>query len=126
MAGARYRGGFRRQTLAETGWLDDPQGLRFLPGRRYAYKGWRERVAIYAYEYILPGLLRLRMGFVTGLIDSGVLLLTAARSTNSPHGASAKMVREDMALFYPTINLPVTVGLLDLAHEEREVRRCAA
>jgi len=131
MAGARYRRGLLRQTLAETGWRDDPQDLRFLPGRRYEYKGWLERVAIegdgfYAYEYILPGLLRLQMGFATGLIDSGVLLLTAVRSANSPYGTSAEMVHEEMKLLYPTINLPVSVGLLDLEYEEMEGSKCAA
>ena len=131
MAGARYRRGLLRQTLAETGWRDDPQDLRFLPGRRYEYKGWLDRVAIesdgfYAYEYILPGLLRLQMGFATGLIDSGVLLLTAVRSANSPYGTSAEMVLEEMKLLYPTINLPVSVGLLDLEYEEMEVSKCAA
>jgi len=131
MAGARYRRGLLRQTLAETGWRDDPQDLRFLPGRRYEYKGWRERVAIesdgfYAYEYVLPGLLRLQMGFATGLIDSGVLLLTAVRSANSPYGSSAEMVRDEIELLYPTINLPVSVGLLDLEYKELEVQKCAA
>lgn len=131
MAGARYRRGLLRQTLAETGWRDDPQDLRFLPGRRYEYKGWLDRVAIesdgfYAYEYVLPGLLRLQMGFATGLIDSGVLLLTAVRSANSPYGTSAEMVHEEIELLYPTINLPVSVGLLDLEYEEMEANKCAA
>ena len=34
MAEARHRRGLLRQTLAETGWRDDPQDLRFLPGWR--------------------------------------------------------------------------------------------
>ena len=56
------------------------------------------------------------MGFDKGLIEAGILSLTAKRSEKSPYGSSAKMVVEDVELLYPTIYLPLTVVLFDLGN----------
>jgi len=92
--------------------------LNILEGRRYMYKGFKKDVAIEgsfaAYEFILEGLLRLQLGFDKGLIETGILLLTAKRSEKSPYGTTSKMVKEEIDLLYPTISLPVTIALFDL------------
>ena len=89
-----------------------------MTGRRYQFKGWRSGIGLEAnlnfYEYILEGLFRLQIGFDKGLIEGGILLLTAKRSEKSPYGSSAKMAVEDVELLYPTIYLPLTVVLFDL------------
>jgi hypothetical protein len=54
------------------------------------------------------------VGFDKGLIEGGILLLTAKRSEKSPYGSSAKMVVSDVELLYPTIYLPLTAVLFDL------------
>ena len=60
---------------------EDIGALRFLDGRRYEYKGVKRNVAIEgnlsAYEFILEGLLRLQIGVDKGLIQTGVLPISA-------------------------------------------------
>jgi hypothetical protein len=115
--GSLYRRELLRQALTDMGWRENGN-LNFLEGRRYQFKGFRQGVAIEAnfsfYEFILEGLFRLQVAFDRGLIEVGILLLTAKRSERSPYGTSAKMVREDIELLFPTISLPVTVVLFDL------------
>ena len=121
LTGALYKGELFRQALDEMDWRDNGS-LKILEGRRYMYKGWKKSVAIEgsfaAYEFILEGLMRLQVGYDKGLIETGILLLTAKRSENSPYGSTAKMVHEEIELLYPTISLPVTVVLFDLGEPE--------
>ena len=92
--------------------------LSILDGRRYQYKGFKRGVAIEgnfsAYEYILEGLFRLQVGFDKGILETGILLLTAQRSEKSPYGTSSQMVKKEIDMLYPTISLPCTVALYDL------------
>ena len=115
--GSLYHRELFRDALNETGWRENGN-LQFLTGRRYSFKGYKNGIAIEAnfqfYEYLLEGLFRLQVGFDKGLIEAGILLLTAKRSEKSPYGSSAKMVVEDVELLYPTIYLPLTVVLFDL------------
>jgi len=112
-----YRRELLRDALNETGWRENGN-LNFLTGRRYQFKGFKNGIGLEAnfnfYEYLLEGLFRLQVGFDKGLIEAGILLLTAKRSDKSPYGSSAKMVVEDVELLYPTIYLPLTVVLFDL------------
>jgi len=48
------------------------------------------------------------------LFDMGLLLLDGRRSDKSPLGDSAKLVKDELFLLYPTISLPVMVVLFDL------------
>jgi len=73
-----------------------------------------------AYEYILEGLLRLQLGHSKGTIETGILILTAKRSENSPYGSTEDMVREEIEMLYPTISLPVSVALFNLDEEGGE------
>ena len=115
--GSLYRSELLREALAEMGWRENGT-LKFLEGRRYQFKGYRRQVAIEAnlsfYEFILEGLFRLQLALDKGLIEAGVLILTAKRSEKSPYGTTAKMVGEDIELLHPTISLPVSVVLFDL------------
>ncbi len=117
--GSIYRRELLRDGLAEMGWRDNGS-LNFLENRRYQFKGWKNGVGLEAnlnfYEYILEGLTRLQIGFDKGLIEAGILLLTAKRSEKSPYGSTAKLVVEDVELLYPTIYLPLTVVLFDLGN----------
>jgi len=92
--------------------------LNFLDGRGYQFKGFKKGVAIEgnfsAYEFILEGLVRLQIAFDKKKIDSGILLLTSARSERTPYGSTRKMLEEDIQNLYPTISLPVSLGLFDL------------
>ncbi|MFC1825898.1 hypothetical protein ACFLYZ_00715, partial [Thermodesulfobacteriota bacterium] len=89
---------------------------------RYMYKGFKKGVAIEGqlsvYEYILEGLFRLQLGFDNGMIETGILILTAKRSENSPYGSTSKMVKEEIELLYPTISLPVSVALFNLGEPD--------
>ena len=115
--GSLYRRELLRDGLTEMGWRTNGS-LNFLEGRRYQFKGWRSGIGLEAslnfYEFILEGSFRLQIGYDHGLIEGGILLLTAKRSEKSPYGTSAKMVVEDVELLYPTIYLPLTVVLFDL------------
>ena len=117
--GSLYRRELLRDGLSEMSWRDNGS-LNFLEGRRYQFKGWKNGVGLEAnlnfYEFVLEGLCRLQIGFDKGLIECGILLLTAKRSEKSPYGSSAKLVVEDVELLYPTIYLPLTVVLFDLGN----------
>jgi hypothetical protein len=117
--GSLYRRELMRDALDEMGWRENGN-LKFLEGRRYQFKGFKNGIAIEAnfqfYEYLLEGLFRLQVGFDKGLIEDGILLLTAKRSDKSPYGSSAAMVVQDVELLYPTIYLPLTVVLFDLGN----------
>ena len=106
-----------RQALEEMDWR--PKGdLNILDGRRYFYKGIRNRVAIdgsfSSYEFIQDGLLRLQIGKDKGKIDMGILLLTSMRSEKSPYGSTKQLVEQEVEYLYPTISIPVTIALFDL------------
>ena len=80
LAGSLYKRELFRQALDEMDWRKNGS-LNILDGRRYQYKGFKNKVAIEgnfsAYEYILEGLLRLQIGFDKEMIDTGILLLTS-------------------------------------------------
>lgn len=118
LCGTLHRREILREALADLDWRESLDDLRIIEGRRYQFDGFRQGIALEAnfsaYEYLLTGLFRLQVGYDKGLIEAGVLLLTAKRSEKSPYGSSATMVREDMKLLHPTINLPVAVVLFDL------------
>lgn len=106
-----------RQALEEMDWR--PKGdLNIMDGRRYLYKGLRNRVAIdgsfSSYEFIQDGLLRLQIGRDKGKIDMGILLLTSLRSEKSPYGSTKQLVEQEIEYLYPTISIPVTIVLFDL------------
>ena len=121
LSGALYKRELFRQALDEMGWRENGT-LNILEGRRYMYKGFKKDVAIEgnfsAYEYILEGLFRLQVGYDKGMIETGILILTAKRSENSPYGNTSKMVKEEIELLYPTISMPVSVALFNLGDPE--------
>ncbi len=112
-----YRGTILKQTLDYLGWRENGD-VPILEGRRYSYKGMRNRVAIEAaltnYEAILDALFRLQIGFDKGEIDLGIVLLNAQRSSRSPLGNNRELVQKEVESLYPTISLPVTIALMDL------------
>ena len=118
LVGSKYRRDLLRDALGDMDWRQNDTDLRILPGRRYMYKGLKWEVAIdgsfSSYEYLHTGLLRLQLGFDKGNIVSGILLLPANRGENSPYGNTADMLKEEMLMLWPTINLPVTICLYDL------------
>jgi len=117
LTGSLYRRELLREALKDMHWRENGC-LNFMEGRRYQFKGFKKGVALEAnlnfYEFILEGLFRLQVAFDKGLIEAGILLLTAKRSEKSPYGSSARMVEEDLDILYPTISLPVVVVLFDL------------
>lgn len=118
LAGSIYRRELFRQALDEMGWISDNGNMVILEGRRYRYKGVKKKVAIEGnfavYEYILEGLFRLQLGYSRGIIESGIIILTAKRSERSPYGSTADMLKEDIELLHPVIDVPVTVCLFNL------------
>ena len=118
LSGALYKRELFRQALDEMGWISNNGVMNILEGRRYRYKGYKNSVAIEgnfsAYECILEGLFRLQLGYSKGMIETGVLILTAKRSEKSPYGSTENMVREEIAMLEPTISLPVSIALFDL------------
>jgi hypothetical protein len=96
--------------------------LNILDGRRYQYKGFKRGVAIEgsfaAYEFILEGLFRLQVGFDKGMIETGVLMLTAQRSEKSSYGTSRELAENEIEQLYPTISMPVSIALFDLGSSE--------
>ena len=60
LAGSLHRGELLKQALEESDWRDANVDLKFLEGRRYQYKGYRDGIAIEGnlnvYEFILEGL----------------------------------------------------------------------
>jgi len=117
LAGSLYKRELFRQALDEMDWRKNGS-LNILDGRRYQYKGFKNKVAIEgnfsAYEYILEGLLRLQIGFDKEMIDTGILLLTSKRSEKSPLGNSKDLAKSEVEELYPTIKLPVSIVLYDL------------
>ena len=118
LAGALYKRELFRQALDEMDWIAPNGDMNILEGRRYRWKGLKKSIAIEgnfsAYEYILEGLFRLQLGFEKKKIEMGILILTAKRSEKSPYGSTEDMVREEMTLLEPVINLPVAVALFNL------------
>ena len=84
--GTRYKGELMRQALQEMDWRQNGD-IKILEGRRYAYKGFKNRVAIdgsfSSYEYIQDALLKLQVGFDKKKIDMGIVMVTAQRSKKS-------------------------------------------
>jgi hypothetical protein len=117
LAGSLYKRELFRQALDEMDWRKNGS-LNILDGRRYQYKGFKNKVAIEgnfsAYEYILEGLLRLQIGFDKRLIETGILLLTSKRSEKSPLGNSKDLAKSEVEQLFPTIKLPVSIVLYDL------------
>ena len=115
--GSIYRRELLRQALDEMDWRNNGS-LNILDGRRYQYKGYKMGVAIdgnfSAYEYILEGLFRLEVGFDQGKIETGILMLTAARSEKSSLGTSRDLAEAEVEMLYPTISMPVSIALFDL------------
>ena len=97
--GAFYRGELLRLALEEMGWRENGT-LNILEGRRYQYKGFKKGVALEgnfaSYEYILEGLFRLQVGFDKGMIDTGILMLTSARSEKSSLGTSRELAESEV------------------------------
>jgi hypothetical protein len=115
--GSLYKGELMRLALAEMDWRENGF-LNILDGRRYRYKGFKKGVAIEgsfaAYEFILEGLFRLQVGFDKGMIETGVLMLTAQRSEKSSYGTSRDLAENEIEQLYPTISMPVSIALFDL------------
>lgn len=117
LSGSIYRRELLRQALDEMDWRNNGS-LNILDGRRYQYKGFKKGVALEgsfsAYEYILEGLFRLEVGFDHGKIQTGILMLTAARSEKSSLGTSRDLAEAEVEMLYPTISMPVSIALFDL------------
>ena len=115
--GSLCRGSLFRQALEDLGWRESG-ALSILEGRRYQYKGIKNRIAIEgsfsAYEYILEGLVRLQIGFDKGRLDAGILILTGLRGERTPYGSTVELVESEIEQLYPTISLPVCVVLFDV------------
>ena len=116
--GSLYRRELLRQALDEMDWRDNGS-LNIIDGRRYQYKGFKKGVALEgdsfaSYEYLWTGLLRLQVGFDKGLIETGILMLTAARSEKSSYGTSRELAQAEVELLYPTISLPCSIALFNL------------
>jgi hypothetical protein len=115
--GAIHRRELLREALDEMGWRSN-RDLAVLAGRRYYYKGVKQRCAIEGsfalYEYILEGLFRLQIGHQRERIDMGILLLTGQRGDRTPYGSTRKLVEEEVQDLYPIIDLPVAIALFDL------------
>lgn len=115
--GSFYRGELLRLALEEMGWRENGT-LNILEGRRYQYKGFKKGVALEgnfaSYEYILEGLFRLQVGFDKGMIDTGILMLTSARSEKSSLGTSQELAESEVQMLYPTISMPVSIALFDI------------
>ena len=115
--GAFYRGELLRLALEEMGWRENGT-LNILEGRRYQYKGFKKGVALEgnfaSYEYILEGLFRLQVGFDKGMIETGILMLTSARSEKSSLGTSRELAKSELQMLYPTISMPISIALFDI------------
>ncbi|MBA3010048.1 MAG: hypothetical protein FP812_07405 [Desulfobacula sp.] len=118
LAGTAYRREILRDALDAMGWREEHVSLNILPGRRYMYKGVKGKIAMdgnfSSYEYLHTGLLRLQLGYDKGTVESGILLLTSARSEKSPYGSTLDMLEDEMRMLFPTISLPVSICLFDL------------
>jgi hypothetical protein len=117
LSGSLYKRELLRSALEEMDWTINGDDLRIIENRRYMYKGVKRGVAmdgnISAYEYILEGLVRLQIGHDKKRIDAGILLVNSKRSNKSPLGTTSQIVTEEIEMLYPTINLPVSVCLIN-------------
>jgi hypothetical protein len=117
LQGSLYRGELLRQALDEMGWRENGS-LNILDGRRYQYKGFKKGIALEgsfsSFEYLLTGLVRLQVGFDKKLIDTGILMMTSARSEKSSLGTSRDLAIAEVEQLYPTISMPVSIALFDL------------
>jgi hypothetical protein len=117
LQGSLYRGELLRQALDEMGWRENGS-LNILDGRRYQYKGFKKGIALEgsfsSFEYLLTGLARLQVGFDKKLIETGILMLTAARSEKSSLGTSRDLAVAEVEALYPTFSMPVSIALFDL------------
>jgi hypothetical protein len=115
LQGTRYKGEIMRQALKEMDWRQD---TKILEGRRYNYKGFKNRVALdgsfSSYEYIQDALLRLQIGYDKKKIDVGLVMVTSQRSEKSKLGTTKQLVAKEMEMLHPTINLPIAVVLWNL------------
>jgi len=115
--GTRYKGEIMRQALKEMDWRQNGD-TKILEGRRYAYKGFKNRVAIdgsfSSYEYVQDALLKLQVGFDKKKIDMGIVMVTSQRSEKSKLGTTKDLVTKEIEMLHPTISLPVTIVLFDL------------
>jgi hypothetical protein len=128
--GTRFRSELLRQALTEMDWKHGD--LNILDGRRYFYKGFKNRVAIdgsfSSYEYIQNALLKLQVGFDKKKIDMGIVMVTSQRSEKSKLGTTEELVAKEIEMLHPTINLPVTIVLFDLGrpgeiYEEKKPKK---
>jgi hypothetical protein len=115
--GTRHKDEIMRQALKEMDWRQNGD-TKILEGRRYAYKGFKNRIAIdgsfSSYEYIQDALLKLQIGYDKKKIDMGIVMVTAQRSEKSKLGTTKQLVAKEIEMLRPTINLPVTIVLFDL------------
>ena len=122
LTGSLYKRDLLRMALDEMDWMLDYDTMRILENRRYMWKGFKRGVAIEgsfsAYEFIIEGMARLQIGFDTGKIEAGVLMLTAKRGERSPYGSTVDMVKNEVQQLYPTISLPVSVTLFNLGEPD--------
>ena len=77
---------FQKKILQKHGWqTEKPVGI---PGRRYAYDGFRNGVAIEIewsqVERVLSDLLKLQYGFIKGDLELGIIITIGDRSKQSP------------------------------------------
>ena len=116
--GTLYKGGLLRQALEECDWRGDPEQLKILNGRRYAFKGFRNGIAIdgqfSSYESIWDSLLRLQIGWAQKKIEAGIVLVTGERSEKTPYGSTKELVGKELELLFPTISVPVSIAIFDL------------
>ncbi len=114
--GTMHKGEIMRQVLTEMDWRND--NLNVLDGRRYCYKGLRNRIALdgsfSSYEYLQGALLRLQIGFDKKRIDAGIVFITSQRSEKSKLGTTEELAIKEMEMLQPTIHLPVLIVLFDL------------
>jgi hypothetical protein len=117
LQGTIQRGELLRQALDEMGWRENGS-LNILDGRRYQYKGFKKGIALEgsfsSFEYLLTGLARLQVGFDKKQIETGILMLTAARSEKSSLGTSRDLAVAEVEALYPTFSVPVAIALFDL------------
>jgi hypothetical protein len=117
LQGTIQRGELLRQALDEMGWRENGS-LNILDGRRYQYKGFKKGIALEgsfsSFEYLLTGLARLQVGFDKKQIETGILMLTAARSEKSSLGTSRDLAVAEVEALYPTFSVPVSIALFDL------------
>lgn len=114
--GTCHKSELMRQVFKEMNWRET--SLNIFSGRRYAYKAFKNRVAVdgsfSSYEYIQDALLRLQVGFDKKKIDVGIVMVTSQRSEKSKLGTTEELVIKEIEMLSPTINLPVIVALFDL------------